>query len=69
MYPTDAAPQGCTLLVLCPKRYKVGHISIIIIINCIYIAPIQNVSFYGTLHKTNLYKNYKYKYNYINPMT
>ena len=25
-------------------------IIIIIIINCIYIAPIQNISFYGTLH-------------------
>ena len=30
---------------------------IIIIINHIYIAPTQNTSFYGALHKTKLYIN------------
>ena len=33
-------------------------IIIIIIINHIYIAPIQNTSFYGTLHKTKLSINF-----------
>ena len=29
MYLTCVAPHGCTLLVLCPKRDKVGHIDLI----------------------------------------
>ena len=33
-------------------------IIIIIIINCIYIAPIQNKSCYGALHKTELYNKF-----------
>ena len=36
-------------------------IIVIIIINCIYIVPIQNISFYGTVHKTNVYKDLKNK--------
>ena len=34
---------------------------IIIIINCIYVPPIQNISFYGALHKTKLYNKFPNK--------
>ena len=34
---------------------------IIFIINCIYIVPIQNISFYDTAHETNVYKDFKNK--------
>ena len=29
MYPTHADPIGCTMLVLWPHKYKVGHIDLI----------------------------------------
>ena len=31
MYPTHTDPIGCTMLILWPHKYKVGHIDLILI--------------------------------------
>ena len=48
MYPTHAGPMGCTMLVLWPHKYKVGHIDLILIY-------IQNLLKFLNFHLCHMY--------------
>ena len=46
MYPTYAAPIGCTIVVLWPNKYKVGYIDLILIKTKISLIHLKFLNFH-----------------------